>query len=117
MDADWKLAALLLARTGASAGEVVHLRGRDLDEPGGRVAFGVTDDSSKTGLRSFPLDEASMTMLKGRSDRGDDPLFDFDSVTAPIQALERRYRTVSEEDRRAAVQEAKLGVLEDDSRG
>lgn len=160
---DWKLATLLLARTGARVGEVVSLRGRDLDEPGGRVAFGATDDSSKTGLRWFPLDEASLSMLRGRSDLGDDPLFDFDGVTAPIQALGRSlfqackaanvsrfspqglrrmvvnrlmrakvdpgtaaaltghsiqvmlryYQTVSEEDRRAAVEEANLGVLED----
>jgi len=160
---DWKLAALLLARTGARVGEVVYLRGRDLDEPGGRVAFGATDDSSKTGLRWFPLDDASLVMLKGRSDLGDDPMFDFHNVTAPIQALERRlvrgckdanvsrfspqglrrmvvnrlmrakvdpgtaaaltghsiqvmlrfYQTVSDEDRRAAVEAARLGVLDD----
>ncbi len=93
---DWKLAALLLARTGARVGEVVHLRGRDLDEPGGRVAFGATDDSCKTGLRWFPLDEGSRDMLRGRSDRGDDPMFDFEQVTAPIQVSKA---TLSEVDR------------------
>ncbi len=161
---DWRLAVLLLGRTGARVGEVVALRGRDLDEAGGRIAFGASDASCKTGLRWFPLDSQSLTALTGRSDLGTDPLFDFEGVTAPIQALERRlfhackagnvsrfspqglrrmvvnrlmrakvdpgtaaaltghsvqvmlrfYQTVTEEDRRAAVEEANLGVLEDD---
>lgn len=166
MDADWKLAALLLARTGARAGEIVYLRGRDLDEPGRRVALGATDRSSKTGLRWFPLDEDSVQMLEGRSELGMDPMFDFGRITAPIQALERRlvwacraadvsrfcpmglrrmvvdrlmragvdpataasltghsievmlrfYRTVTDEDRRSAVEAARLGVLGDSAK-
>lgn len=160
---DWQLATLLIARTGARIGEVVCLRGCDLDEPGGRIAFGAVDGACKTGLRWFPLDKGSLRALRGRQELGTDPLFDFGRVTAPIQALERRlfvackaasvsrftphglrrmvvnrlmkarvdpgtaaaltghsvqvmlefYRTVTDEDRRAAVDEANLGVLDD----
>lgn len=160
---DWRLATLLIARTGARVGEVVWLRGCDLDELGRRVAFGASSKSSKTGMRWFPLDSASLRMLRGRSDRNKGSLFGFDQVTAPIQALNRRlaaacaaagvsrftphglrrmvvnrlmraridaataavltghtvqvmlrhYRQVTDEDRRAAVALARLGVLVD----
>ncbi len=89
-DDDWKLAVLLLARTGARVGEVVSLRGCDLDEEGRRVAFGAVDGARKTGVRWFPLDEDTTRALRGRSERRTDPLLDFGTVTAPIQAVERR---------------------------
>lgn len=91
-DDDWRLVGLVLARTGARVGEVVHLRGRDLDEPGCQVAFGATSHSSKTGTRWFPLDDATLVALAGRSDRGAAPLFDLGNVRAPIQGLQRRLR-------------------------
>lgn len=50
---DWRLAALILARTGARVGEVVALRGVDLDEEGRRIAFGAVDGACKTGIRWF----------------------------------------------------------------
>lgn len=96
---DWRLAAFLMARTGARVGEVVHLRSADLDEEGGRITFGAAEASSKTGERRFPLDAATLHQLAGRSGRGDAPLFHFEGagrrgrgrvVRAPIQALERR---------------------------
>lgn len=89
-DDEWRRAAFLLARTGARVGEVVTLRGCDLDERSRRIAFGNVKGASKTGLRWFPLDTASLQDLAGRSRRGAAPLFDFDDVTAPIQALDRR---------------------------
>lgn len=89
-DDEWRRAAFLIARTGARVGEVVTLRGCDLDERGRRIAFGNVKGASKTGLRWFPLDTASLQDLAGRSGRGAAPLFDFDDVTAPIQALDRR---------------------------
>ena len=160
---DWRLAALLLARTGARVGEVVALRGCDLDEEGRRIAFGAVDGACKTGIRWFPLDEQTASALRGRSDRGTRPLLDFGEVTAPIQAMERRldaackraavsrftphglrrmvvsrlmrarvdpgtaavltghsvqvmlghYQQVTDDDRRAAADQAGLGVLED----
>lgn len=87
---DWKLAVKVIARTGARVGEVVSLRGRDLDEVGKRVAFGAVRGASKTGLRWFPLDQGTLRELKGRSARDKDPLFDFGEVRGVIQALERR---------------------------
>ena len=89
-DDDWKLAMLLIARTGARVGEVVNLRSRDLDEAGKRIAFGATDESSKTGMRWFPLDAASLHELRGRGGRGNRPLFDFDGRMDPREALRHR---------------------------
>lgn len=87
---DWKVATLLIARTGARVGEVVSLRSRDLDEPGRRIAFGATDGSSKTGMRWFPLDAASLHDLRGRGGRGNGPLFDFEGRGDPREALRHR---------------------------
>jgi len=87
---DWKRATWLIARTGARVGEVVFLQSRDLDEPGRQVAFGATDRSSKTGMRWFPLDEASLAELRGRGGRGNEPLFDFQGRTDPREALRHR---------------------------
>jgi integrase len=91
-EGDWKLAALLLARTGARIGEIVSVRSCDLDLRTGRLALGAVDGASKTGLRWFPLDDASLTALAARSGRGDAPLLDFDGARAPIQGLLRRIR-------------------------
>ena len=91
--------ALLMARTGARVGEVVHLRSSDLDEELGQVRFGASEGASKTGERRFPLDAATLEELAGRSGRGDAPLFDFEGaggrgrgrvVRAAIQAIGRR---------------------------
>jgi len=87
---DWRLAMLLIARTGARVGEVVNLRSRDLDEPGRRIAFGATDESSKTGMRWFPLDAASLQDLRGRGGRGNVSLFDFEGRGDPREALRHR---------------------------
>ena len=86
---DWRLAARLIATTGARIGEVVHLRSVDVDEAAWRVAFGATEGASKTGMRWFPLDAASLRGLAGRLGRGREPLFDFGGVKAPIQGLQR----------------------------
>lgn len=160
---DWKLAMLILARTGARVGEVVALRRCDRDEEGRRVAFGAVDGACKTGIRWFPIDEFTARALRGRSDRSTRPLLDFGEVTAPIQALERRliwacqaaevarftphglrrmvvsrlmrarvdpgtaavltghsvqvmlshYQAITDDDRRAAADQANLGTLED----
>ena len=87
---DFRLAALLIARTGARVGEVVRLRHCDLDLHTGQIAFGASDGASKSGIRWFPLDAASIADLTPRWRRGRSPLFDFQEVSAPIQALERR---------------------------
>lgn len=87
-DDDWRRAIELLARTGARLREVVYLRGKDLDEPGRRLALGAARGASKTGLRWFPLDRVSLTRLKGRSRRGAEPLLDLNSA-AP-QGIQRR---------------------------
>lgn len=89
---DWHLAARLIAATGARVGEVVALRSSDLDPHSGRIAFGAVEGATKTGMRWFPLDAATLRALEGRAGRGHTPLFDFGGVTAPIQALERRLR-------------------------
>lgn len=87
---DWRVAARLIATTGARIGEVVTLRSVDVDVPAGRVAFGASEGASKTGLRWFPLDAATLRELTGRTGRGREPLFVFGGVTAPIQGLQRR---------------------------
>lgn len=169
-DDDWKLAAILLARTGARIGEVTRLRARDLDEVHGTVTFGGCDGASKTGVRSFPLDSDTLRLLAGRSGPSDEPLLVLTGtghrgagrvVVGAIQALGRRlrdackaageplftahglrrmvvarlmrarvdaataasltghsvqvmlvhYQIVSDEDRRAAAEAARLGVL------
>ena len=86
---DWRLAMLLIARTGARIGEVVVLRGSDLDEAANVMEFGAVEGARKTGCRWFPLDASSSSDLRGRSDRGPDLLFDF-GVRCPIQVLQRR---------------------------
>jgi integrase/recombinase XerC len=89
---DWHLAARLIAATGARVGEVLGLRSADLDRTAGRLALGASEGASKTGMRSFPLDAATLRSLDGREGRGREPLLDFGGVTAPIQALGRRLR-------------------------
>lgn len=89
---DWRLAVVLLARTGARVGEVVRLRSCDLDEDAGMLALGRVEGASKSGMRWFPLDSSSLSDLAGRSGRGEAPLLDFAAVTAPIQAIGRRLR-------------------------
>ncbi len=88
----WRLAALVLARTGAPVGEVVRLRSCDLDELAGRLARGRVSGARKSGTRWFPMDPASLHALEGRSGHGEAPLFDFGGTTAPIQCLARRLR-------------------------
>lgn len=56
----------------------------------GRIALGATEGASKTGMRWFPLDAATLRSLDGRQGRGREPVLDFGQVTAPIQALEHR---------------------------
>lgn len=87
---EWRLAARLIAATGARVGEIVALRGADLDLTDGRIALGATDGASKTGMRWFPLDAATLRALAGRQRTAQEHLLDFGGVTAPIQALERR---------------------------
>lgn len=87
---DWQLAMLLIARTGARIGEVVVLRGSDLDEAANLMEFGTVEGAMKTGCRRFPLDALSLRDLRGRSSRGERPLFDFGGSRAPIQGLQRR---------------------------
>ena len=87
---DWQLAMLLIARTGARIGEVVVLRGSDLDEAANLMELGTVEGAMKTGCRLFPLDASSLRDLRGRSTRGDGPLFDFGGSRAPIQGLQRR---------------------------
>ncbi|MFZ5481052.1 MAG: tyrosine-type recombinase/integrase [Myxococcota bacterium] len=100
-DDDWKLATVLLARTGARIGEVVRLRSCDLDEVHGRLAFGACEGASKTGMRWFPLDADTRTLLAGRGGHGDAPLLHLEGtgnrgagrvVVGAIQALGRRLR-------------------------
>jgi len=95
-DDDWKLAAPLLARTGARIGEVVALRSRDLDLRTGRLALGGVDGASKTGLRWFPLDAVSLATLAHRANQGDAPLFAY-RVGSPVQCLQRRLRQACEQ--------------------
>lgn len=87
---DFRTVAVVLARTGARIGEVVRLRACDLDPHGQMVTFGNVDGAAKSGARWFPVDAATMSLLTGRNVKGKMPLFQFDGVTAPIQALERR---------------------------
>lgn len=91
-DDDWRLALSLIARTGARVGEVVVLRGFDLDEAAGILELGTVRGAMKTGCRRFPLDSTSLQQLRGRSARGPLPLFDFGGSRAPIQGLQRRVR-------------------------
>lgn len=87
---EWHLAARLVAATGARVGEIVALRSVDLDLADGRLALGASEGASKTGMRWFPLDAATLRALDGREGRGREPLLDFGDVSAPIQALQRR---------------------------
>lgn len=87
---DWRLATLLLARTGARVGEVVSLRGRDLDEHRGTVTFGTSQGDSKTGVRVFPLDDHSLRELRGRRQCGHLPLLDFCGLKDPKQGIRKR---------------------------
>jgi integrase len=89
---DWRLALLLLARTGARVGEVVSLRACDFDAAAGTVAFGAVIGASKSGKRWFPLDERSVSELSGRTCAGTEPLLDFGGVNGKIQSLHRRLR-------------------------
>jgi len=89
-DDEWRLAMRLIAATGARIGEIVHLRSVDLDAYTGRLALGACDRASKTGMRWFPLDAATLRLLEGRDGRGTEPLLDFGGVKSPIQGLERR---------------------------
>ncbi|GDX82541.1 hypothetical protein LBMAG42_43520 [Deltaproteobacteria bacterium] len=87
---DFGLALLVIARTGARVGEVLRLRGCDVDRRTGRVSFGQVEGASKSGIRSFPLDASTLAELAPRPRTGTAPLFDFGEITCPIQALERR---------------------------
>lgn len=87
---DFRLALLVIARTGARVGEVLRLRRCDVDRRTGRVMFGHVDGASKSGVRSFPLDAATLAEFSARPRTGVAPLFDFGEITRPIQALERR---------------------------
>lgn len=88
---DFRLVTRILAATGARAGEVLALRGLDLDEETGRLALGAHEGARKTGLRWFPLDAATLRALEGRSARGARSLFDL-GVGSPFQAFQRRLR-------------------------
>lgn len=87
---DFRLALLVIARTGARVGEVLCLRRCDVDRRTGRVTFGQVDGASKSGVRSFPLDARTLAEFASRPLTGVAPLFDFGEITRPIQALERR---------------------------
>ena len=87
---DWRLAVRIVAATGARIGEVAGLRSMDLDPHRGRLALGATEGASKTGMRWFPLDAATLRALAGREGRAREPLLDFGGVTAPIQGLQCR---------------------------
>lgn len=87
---DFRLAFLVIARTGARVGEVLRLRACDVDRHTGRVTFGQVEGAAKTGVRTFPLDAATLAELAARPRKGVVPLFDFGEITRPIQALERR---------------------------
>lgn len=89
---DWRAAVRLIATTGARVGEVLMLRSCDVDLAAGRVALGANEGASKTGLRWFPLDAATLRELAGRTGRGRERLFEFDGATAPFQGLHRRLR-------------------------
>jgi integrase/recombinase XerC len=89
---EWQLTARIVAATGARVGEVVQLRSVDLDLGAGRLALGAAEGASKTGMRWFPLDAATLRALDGREGRGREPLLEFGGVDAPIQALQRRLR-------------------------
>jgi integrase len=100
-DDDWKVATILLARTGARVGEVVRLRSCDYDEVHGRLLFGAVDGASKTGARWFPLDTDTRKLLEGRNGHGEAPLLHLEGsgnrgtgrvVTGLVQALGRRVR-------------------------
>ncbi|MBN2799148.1 MAG: tyrosine-type recombinase/integrase [Deltaproteobacteria bacterium] len=89
-DDDWRLALSLLAKTGARVGEVTALRGQDYDGSRQLLALGASEGNTKTGLRWFPLDDESAAALAGRSGRAAGPLFDFEGLTDPKQALRKR---------------------------
>lgn len=98
---DWRLAALVLARTGARAGEVVTLRSCDVELHDRRIVFGAIEGACKTGIRYFPLDDETARDLAGRTGKGEAPLFTFEGsgnrgkgrvVVGRIQALARRLR-------------------------
>ena len=89
---DWKLAVLLMARTGARVGEIVSLRRCDIDVRGGRLALGTVPGARKTGLRWFPLDEDSLRLLTPRAEASEDRLLDLGNSRAPIQNIQRRLR-------------------------
>ena len=105
-DDDWRLAALLLARTGARVGEVVNLRSCDVDTHDRLLVFGSIPGSSKTGIRRFPLDDDSFDCLAPRAGRGEAPLLPLEGrghrgagriVVGKIQTLTRRMREACEE--------------------
>lgn len=89
-DDDWKLATTVLARTGARIGEVVSLRSCDLDVRAKHLVFGSIPGASKTGLRRFPLDQATLKALAPRAGKGEEALFDFGDTTVPRLSLPRR---------------------------
>lgn len=98
---DWRLAALVIARTGARIGEVITLRSCDVDLHDGKLAFGAIEGASKTGLRYFPLDKETARDLAGRVGKGEEPLFHFEgtgnrgkgrTVVGRIQGLGRRLK-------------------------
>jgi len=93
---DWRLLARLIATTGARVGEIIALRSQDLDLSARRVALGATEGASKTGIRWFPLDAATMRSLAGREGHGPAPVLDLQGRRAPIQAFGSRLRRACE---------------------
>jgi integrase/recombinase XerC len=89
---EWHLVARLIAATGARVGEVLALRSIDLELSAGRIALGASEGASKTGMRWFPLDAATLRTLEGREGGGREPLLKLGRVKAPIQGLGRRLR-------------------------
>jgi integrase len=90
-DDDFRLAVRMVTVTGARVGEILALRSADLDVSTGRIALGAAEGASKTGMRWFPLDAATLRALSGREGRGQRSLFKF-GLRAPYQALQRRLR-------------------------
>lgn len=90
-DDDWRLAMLLLARTGARVGEIAALRRKDFDPFRGTLRLGATRGNAKTGVRTVPLDRMSLADLRGRGRKGGTArLLELGRLANPRQGLRRR---------------------------